>query len=53
MKIKCGYCHKVVEIDKNKIRKSGKAEIITCNYCARMITISFNNEKYYEEEIKE
>jgi len=45
--IKCNFCKKENLFATNKVRKSGKAEIIACNHCQRAITVSFNGNKYY------
>lgn len=46
-KIKCDFCKKENVFEDNRIKKSGKAEIIICEHCKRSITVGFNGEKYY------
>ena len=47
-KIECSFCHNEIEIDKSKVKSSGKAKIITCHKCSRSVTIEYNGKKYYE-----
>lgn len=49
-KIECSFCHKVVEINEDKVKKSGKAKIVRCEHCTRSIVIQYGDEKYYKEE---
>ena len=48
-KIECEFCHKVNIFSNDRMRKSGNAEIVCCEYCKRAIFVSFKGKKYYEE----
>ena len=50
--IECNFCKHTNLFDDSKIKISGKAMIITCEYCKRSQTVGFNNEKYYKEIIE-
>lgn len=46
--IQCDFCKKQNLFNDNKISKSGKAELIRCEYCHRSITVKFKKEIYYK-----
>jgi len=47
-KIKCSFCDKQNLFKDTRIRTSGKARLITCEYCHRAVTVGFKSETYYE-----
>lgn len=46
--IQCNFCKKQNLFEDNNIIKSGKAELIRCEYCHRSITVKFKKETYYK-----
>lgn len=47
--IKCDFCGKENLFDDDRIKTSGNAKLLRCEYCQRSITLAFKDKIYYEK----